>query len=111
VTRTSASEVYVWREPPINPIREAMCVWFRAHGIEPDDVPDSNGHVYRHLLPNLPGITYERYAITRRPGGGTIDRRDADGGIARDTVWVPMEADPLPFPDFAAIDRSIREET
>lgn len=89
------SEMFAWNQRVNEPFRLAMCTWLRAHGIDPDLISVDNGWVARHTKPNLPGVTYSSFV---RLPNGNIKKDHELGAPAVETVWLPMEADPLPFP-------------
>jgi hypothetical protein len=78
--------------------RLAMCDWFRRHGIDSKWIP-LHSAITRWLLPDNPGIEYDQFVLDDK--GNLLP--DYEGGIPldvrRETLWVPMEANPLPFPD------------
>lgn len=86
---------FAWLGYPTEPVRTDMCDWFTRHGIDPNQVPGDWGRVSRHCLPDLPGISLEMFV--RGTSGGWA-KNEAGDDVKRETVWIPMEADPLPFP-------------
>lgn len=78
--------------------RLAMCDWFHRHGIDPQWIPMDSA-ITRWLLPDRPGIEYDRYVLDDH-GHLVIDARSSDD-CPRETLWFPMEANPLPFPSMA----------
>lgn len=75
--------------------RLAMCDWFRRHGINSQWIP-LHSAITRWLLPDNPGIEYDQFVLDNH-GHLVIDERSPD--LERETLWFPMEANPLPFPD------------
>lgn len=93
VSTINALEFHV-RELGVMPpeVQAAMVAWCRAHGIDPDDVPQTAAIVRD---PNRCTITYAEYV--RTPTGDRI--YGPDGQLMVVPCRMQGETPPLPFPD------------
>jgi hypothetical protein len=79
---------------PVAAVRLPMIEWMERHGINHDLVPIPCT-ITRHLLPDLPGISYPLYVTD---DNGSIQLTPDLLAAQIEDVWLPMEANPLPFP-------------